>query len=91
MSLTGISLVARPISTSTACGFSIGVKVIYEVIINKYNRHKKQYQRDLQTMKFFDKLNRKSLQDNVIDKSEDENVCNIFTKYIDESKNESFL
>ena len=42
-------------------------------------------------MKSFDQLNRKSVQCNVIDKSEDENVCNIFTKYIDESKKESFL
>ena len=36
-------------------------------------------------------LYRKSLQDNVIDKNEYESLCNIFTKYVDENKNESFL
>ena len=42
--------------------------------------------------KSFDKLYRKSLEDNVIDKSEYEILCNIFTKYyVDENKNESFL
>ena len=34
---------------------------------------------------------RKSLQDNLIDKTEYESLCNIFTKYVDENKNESFL
>ena len=34
---------------------------------------------------------KKSLQDNVIDKSEFESLCNIFTKYVDETKNEFFL
>ena len=38
LSLTGICLIAIP--KSTACGFSIGVKVIYEVIRNKYNKPK---------------------------------------------------
>ena len=33
----------------------------------------------------------KSLEDNVIDKSEFESLCNIFTKYLDETKNECFL
>ena len=41
-------------------------------------------------MKSFDKLYRKSLQDNLIDKTEYENFSNIFTKYLDETKNESF-
>ena len=91
LSLTGISLIALPISTASACGLSIGNKVLYEIIINKYNKFKKQYEKDQNTIKSFDKLYRKSLQDNVIDKTEYETLCNIFTKYIDESKNESFL
>ena len=45
-----------------------------------------------QTIKSFNKLYRKSLQDNdVIDKNEYERLCNIFTKYVDETKNESFF
>ena len=91
LSLTGIGLIAIPKSTATACGISIGNKVLYEIIINKYNKYKKQYEKDQNTIKSFDKLYRKSLQDNVIDKTEYESLCNIFTKYVDENKNESFL
>ena len=35
LSLTGIGLIAIPISTATACGSSIGNKVTYEIILNK--------------------------------------------------------
>ena len=91
LSLTGIGLIVIPISTATACGLSVGNKVLYEIIINKYNKYKKLYERDQNTIKSFDKLYRKSLQDNVIDKNEYESLCNIFTKYIDENKNVSFL
>ena len=59
--------------------------------MQKYNKYKKLYEKDQQTIKSFDKLYRKSLQDNLIDKSEYESLCNIFSKYIDETKNESFL
>ena len=90
LSLTGIGLIVIPISTATACGLSIGNKVLYEIIINKYNKYKKLYERDQQTTKSFDKLHRKSLQDNVIDKTEFDSLCNIFTKYVDENKNGSF-
>ena len=90
LSLNGIGLLAIPISTATACELSIGNKVLYEIIINKYNKYKEQYEKDQQTIKFFDKLYRKS-QDNVIDKTEYESLCNIFIKYVDENKNGSFL
>ena len=91
LSLTGIGLIAIPISTAIACGLSIGNKVLYEIIINKKNQYKKPFEKDQRKMKSFDKLYRKSLQDNVIDKNEYERLCNIFTKYVDESKNEFFL
>ena len=91
LSLTRIGLIAIPISTATACGLSIGNKVLYEIIINKYNKYKKLYGRDQNTFKSFDKLYRKSLQDNIIDKTEYESLCNIFTIYVDENENESFL
>ena len=80
-----------PISTASACALSIGDKVIYEVIISEYNKYKKQYKKDQQTNKSFDKLYRKTLQDNVIDKNEYESVRNKFTKYLEETENESFL
>ena len=79
-------MIVIPISTATACGLSIGNKVIYEIIINKYNKYKKLYEGDQQTIKSFDKLYGKSLQDNIIDKSEYESLCIIFTKYVDETK-----
>ena len=91
LSTTGIGLIILPISAGIACGLSLGNKKIHKLIINKYNKYKKQYERDQNTIKSFDKLYRKSLQDNVIDKTEYETLCNIFTKYIDENKNESFL
>ena len=86
LSVTGVGLIILPISAGIACGLSLGNKVLHKLIINKYNKYKKQYERDQNTIKSFDKLYRKSLQDNVIDKNEYETLCNIFTKYIDEKK-----
>ena len=38
------------------------------MIINKYDEYKKQYEKDQQTIKYFDELYRKPLQHNIIDK-----------------------
>ena len=65
LSLTGIGFIAIPISTATACGLSNNNKVIYEILINKYNKYKKLYEKDQQTIKPFNKLYKKLLQDNV--------------------------
>ena len=91
LSVTGFGLVILPISAVIACGLSLGNKILHKLIINKYNKYKKQYERDQNTIKYFDKLYRKSLQDIVIDKTEYENLCNVFTRYVDENQNESFL
>ena len=91
LSITGVGLITLPISAGVACALSLGNKILHKLIINKYNKYKKQYERDQNTIKSFDKLYRKSLQDNIIDKTEYENLCNIFTRYVDEYKNESFL
>ena len=91
LSVTGFGLVILPISAGIACGLSLGNKILHKLIINKYNKYKKQYERDQQTIKSFDKLYRKSLQDNVIDKTEYESLCNVFTRYVDENKSGSFL
>ena len=61
LSITGIGLIILPISAGIACGLSLGNKVLHRIIINKYNKYKKQYERDQQTIKSFDKLYRKSL------------------------------
>ena len=88
---TGIGLIILPISAGIGCALSLGNKVLHKLILNKCNKYKKQYEKDQQTNKSFDKLYRKSLQDNIFDKNEYESLCNIFTKYVDENKNESFL
>ena len=69
---------------------SITNKVLYEIVMQKYNKHKKQYERDHNTIKSFDKSYRKSLQENVFDKTEYESLCNIFSNYVDQNENESF-
>ena len=91
LSITGIGLIILPISAGIACTLSLGNKILHKLIINKNNKYNKQYERDQNTIKYFDKLYRKSLQDNIIDKTEYENLCKIFTKYVDENKNGSFL
>ena len=91
LSITGVDLIILPISAGIACTLSLGNKILHKLIINKYNKYKKQYQRDQQTINSFDKSYRKSLQYNMIDKTEYESLCNIFTRYVDENKNKSFL
>ena len=91
LSFTGTGLTVLPISAGIACTLSLGKKVLHKLIINKYNEHKKQCQKEQQTIKSFDKLSRKSLQDNVIDKTDNESLYIVFTKYVDEMQNETFL
>ena len=91
LSITGIGLIGLPLSVGNACTLSLGNKVLYKLSINKYSEYKKQYEKDQNIIKSLDKIYRKSLQDNVIDKNEYESLCNIFTRYVDETKNESFL
>ena len=61
LSTTGIGLIILPISAGIACTLSLGNKVLHKLIINKYNKYKKQYERDQKTIKSFDKLYTKSL------------------------------
>ena len=91
LSVTGVGLIILPKSAAIACTLSLSNKVLHKLIINKYNKYEKHCERDQQTIKSFDKLYRKSLQNNVIDKNEYDSLCNIFTRYVDENKNESFL
>ena len=60
-------------------------------MIDKYKNYKNHNDKDQQNIKFFDKLYREFLQDNVIDRKEYESLCYIFTKYLEETKDESFL
>ena len=91
LSITGTGLIILPISAGIGSTLSLGNKVFHKLFLNKCNKYKKQYERDQQTIKSFDKFYKKSLQDNIIDKTEYESLCNIFSKNINENKNGSFL
>ena len=60
LSVIGIGLIVLPISAGIACTLSLGNKVLHKLIINKYNKYKKTYERDQNTIKSFDRLYRKS-------------------------------
>ena len=40
LSLTGIGLMAVPLSGSIACGLTISNKILYEIVIQKNNKYK---------------------------------------------------
>ena len=46
LSFTGIGLIALPISAGIACTLSLGNKILHKLILNKYNKNKKQYERE---------------------------------------------
>ena len=56
LSLTGIDLIVIPISTGITCGLTISNKKLYVVVMQKYIKYEKQYQKDKKTNKSFDKL-----------------------------------
>ena len=59
--------------------------------MQSYNKYKKQYQKDQQTFISFDKLYRESSQDILFDKIDFESLCNVFTKFLDETKIKNFF
>ena len=84
LTLTGIFLVMIPKSTGIACGLTISNNVILEIVVQKYNKNKKQYQKVQQTVNSFVKIY--SLQDNMINENEYKPLCNVFTEYLEEKK-----
>ena len=91
LSLTGISSTVIPISTGIACGLKFSKKVIDEIVLPKNIKYKKQDEKDQQTIKPFEKFYRKKFQDNLIDESEYESLCNNFTINLEKMKKEPFL
>ena len=80
-----------PISAGIACVLSLGNKVIQKIVLNKHIKYKKQNEKNQKTTKLFDKLYRKSVQDNFFDKSEYEIPFEFFTEFLDGTENESLL
>ena len=80
LSLMGIGLKIIPISNSIACGLTISDEVSYEIVMQKHNNYKKQYEKGKENFKSFDEIYRKSLQENLIDKKEYESLGKTFTE-----------
>ena len=68
LSITSICLIVLPMAAGISCTLSLGNKLLHKIISNKNNKDKKQHEKDQQTIKCFDNLYRKSLQDNISDK-----------------------
>ena len=90
LSITGTGLIFLPIKAGIAYKLSPGKKTIHKLITNKYNKDKNQYEKDRQTIKSFEELCKRSLQDDLIGRNEYEPLCNFFTKFLVEINNESF-
>ena len=56
LSITSFALIVVPISAGVACALSLGEIVIHKIILKKYNKYKKQYEKEQQTIKSLDKL-----------------------------------
>ena len=91
LSITGNALIVLPVSAGIACTLSLVNKVLHTLIINKYKKYKKHFEKDQVIKKFFDKIYRNSLQDKLFDKKGSESLSNIYTKCMEETKIESFL
>ena len=55
LSITVIGLIILPISAGIACTISLGNTTLHKLIVNKYNKYKKLYERDQNTIRSFDK------------------------------------
>ena len=51
--ITGNGLITIPISAATAYGLSIGNKVLFEILMQKYIEYKKQYQKINEQLNLF--------------------------------------
>ena len=81
--LTGIGLIVIPMSKESACSLSFGNKVKYEIVMQKHKKQKEQHEKDKKTIKSFDRISGKSLQDNLIHENEFLSLYNILTRYVD--------
>ena len=52
---TGISFIVIPKATGIARGLTNSTKITYDIVMQKYQKYKNQYQKDQQTIKTFEK------------------------------------
>ena len=91
LSITSIGLMNLPNTAGIGCCISIANKELHKLMIEKYNKYRKEHEKDQQIFKSIDKLYRKPLKDILFDKNEYGSLCNIFTTKLDKTKKESFL
>ena len=65
LSITGVASNIPPISAGIVWGSSLGDKVKFETVIQKYNKYRKQCQKDQQTINSFDELYRETFNINL--------------------------
>ena len=54
LSNSGFGLINWPLSAGIGCGLSLGNKILHRLIINKYIKYKKQYERYQNAIKSFE-------------------------------------
>ena len=59
LSITGVGLIILTMSAWIACTLSLGNKILHKLNINKYNKYKKRYEIDQQTIKSFHEFYKK--------------------------------
>ena len=83
--LTGFCLlVVVTIFAGIAKALKLSHKKLHKIFLNRSNRYTKQFEKDQQTVKPFDKFFRKILQLKLNVKKEYENLCKSFTEKVDE-------
>ena len=80
LSVSGVSLTMVPFSDENACALSSSNRVLQKIFLNKYNEYKKQIEKDQEIIKSFDKVYRKNLQDNLVDRIKKESLGNLFIR-----------
>ena len=90
LSITGVDSIVLPISAGIAWTLSLGNHILHKLIIKKNKKCDRQYRKDQETIKSFVELYRKSLEDNLINKDENQSLCKTFTNYLEETTNDSF-
>ena len=59
LSVNGVGLIVVPISARIDCSLSLANKMLPKITLNKYNKYKRQYEKDQQTKTPFDNFHNK--------------------------------
>ena len=76
-------MVNVPISTSIASGLSLSNKLLYEIVMKKFNEYKEQYEKDQQDINSFDKKIGKFFRNNIVNRSKYDSLCDFNEKIVE--------